>query len=120
MRLTAQDVVFTKRTAKILREKGHIIPATRIIEHDDPFSRAVLSEDISMGQKWTHYGAMGEYGEQDQNLMFLDNPWRDEPIRFIVPYYFDPNYKIDPLNRKTITDSLEWFNSELNGCIVTG
>ena len=110
LRLTAEDVVFTKRTAKlgysvyklekfnsmfhtpiqILREKGHIIPATRIIEHGDPFSRAVLSEDISMGQKWTHYGSRGEYGTLNQNFIFLDNPWSSDASAFVVPYYFDP------------------------------
>ena len=124
---------------QILREKGHIIPATRIIEHGDPFSRAVLSEDISMGQKWTHYGSRGEYGTLNQNFIFLDNPWSSDASAFVVPFYFDPrngpicfglfgqidytkspfwSYKIDALSRQTIVDSLNWFNSELNGCIA--
>ena len=80
-----------------MREKGHIIPATRIIEADE-FSvddRAVLSEDISMGQKWTHYGARGEYGSLNQNFIFLANPWVNDKSAFVVPYYFDPSHGPD-------------------------
>jgi len=41
LRMTSQDVVFTKNHAKQLREKGFHIPAQRIIQPAEIFGRAV-------------------------------------------------------------------------------
>ena len=110
-RLTSQDVVFTKSTAKILRKKGFRIPATRIVDFPDNFERAVLAEGHeSMGEKWTHYGYRGTYGSFGTNGLYRENPWANNPNKnYVVPFYFDQNHSIDDQTKKVSGSTSELF-----------
>ena len=120
LRMTSEDVVFTKGHAEILRNKGFRIPSQRIIQTTEIFGRAVLKEDISMGKKWTFYGKKGDYGQKNTanpSLEFYENPWLSNRENYVIPYYVDTSHSMSGKTEKSVDDHLTWFNLEFNSCI---